>query len=988
MAAARILVAVVERRWFRVPARWGWRAGRALSLVAAVLWTVVVVVWPRLPLSDTDAGRGWQASADGTITTIVAAVVVLLLTVGLVGFQVLSPFSSRALRLIVDRWFILGLLVVSVLGVAVPLVVAADPRAAWTRWAFVGFGWALALIIMLASIMVGRVTPQALVHRAVSRAVSTVARVVRGAPGQPLVLDSHADVLIELAGAAGLADIDRRKAGVAAALVIATRARIGPDTGAVMGWVEGIASVTERANTPTQVTDLVGILAGLGIDLAASPGVYTVVAEALRGIASRARTAGHRDVARRALDALAEVTCVRLAHLLPPDPMNAREQPLSPRKPGPFAELHRRIAAGTVTAPADPDAGHDPEVVLVALDANEDTDTLTAPNSSGTPPSASTSVSATSGPVDHADLLRIVGSLATSPGVAVRAVADALATLDPVRRRRSLEIPTGPAQGSLASLDAYDLLYDTVTTFAACVAAPHPDSTGWPDGWQGTEAFGQDVARIASLARSLYRERRYSCSGIVEETLEDIAQRLRAGWTPSPEVPPDRTGWRLDTLREDPGPATVVAHALGPLVSAAFKAGFDERALTSGRRLLAAVTAAAQDGYLPAVESYSRALEAAMRDISRHHPYGTEVAHQVREATVLAGLIAEVEPLAAAGLGDPRVFKQVNDLIDYMAWSASGAGNPALLEARTWRSRLAAAGWSVAPDLIEVQDPASVPVVQRLPDPLATLAEQALERELRHGPVLAAALIITLWANAVAALRGGDRGAADRLHDLITTAGVLVDGDDEPRGGQPFFVEGRERPPGVRVLDVQVRNLCRAVVSWVEATVGAGPVDAAIPVSTGHQSLRVRSRRLLADPAFTDRRYHGLHLDGEDAVVVVEEHDGTRRLLRDAEACSENVFEWGYGGGGPYALANALVADALADLTRCPDCLGAAPLAAGLITCDGCRNTAYRFSPEDLARQLNHRVVTRLSKQPDPAATMDGADWTLTRKQLLTGATS
>lgn len=161
-----------------------------------------------------------------------------------------------------------------------------------------------------------------------------------------------------------------------------------------------------------------------------------------------------------------------------------------------------------------------------------------------------------------------------------------------------------------------------------------------------------------------------------------------------------------------------------------------------------------------------------------------------------------------------------------------------------------------------------------------------------------------------------------------------------------------------------------------------------IPASANHQNLRIRSRRLRTDPAFSDRWYHGLHLDRQDAVVVVEEHDGTRRLLRDAHARAQDVFGWGYGGSGPHALARVLVADALSDLTRCPDCFGAAPLAAGLIICGGCRNTGDRFWPEGLARQLVQRVITRLSTEPDPAARMDGADWTLTRQQLLTGATS
>lgn len=44
-------------------------------------------------------------------------------------------------------------------------------------------------------------------------------------------------------------------------------------------------------------------------------------------------------------------------------------------------------------------------------------------------------------------------------------------------------------------------------------------------------------------------------------------------------------------------------------------------------------------------------------------------------------------------------------------------------------------------------------------------------------------------------------------------------------------------------------------------------------------------------------------------VVLVVESDGSQRLLRVDEAQASDVFAWNYSGGGPHALADALVSE-------------------------------------------------------------------------------
>lgn len=80
-----------------------------------------------------------------------------------------------------------------------------------------------------------------------------------------------------------------------------------------------------------------------------------------------------------------------------------------------------------------------------------------------------------------------------------------------------------------------------------------------------------------------------------------------------------------------------------------------------------------------------------------------------------------------------------------------------------------------------------------------------------------------------------------------------------------------------------------------------------------------------------ERHYWGVP-DGEDHLVLVEEADRSRRLLRDCECRSRGRTAWGYGGTGPSNLASVLLADALGPLSYCPSCLGMIAVSGGLIS--------------------------------------------------------
>jgi hypothetical protein len=122
--------------------------------------------------------------------------------------------------------------------------------------------------------------------------------------------------------------------------------------------------------------------------------------------------------------------------------------------------------------------------------------------------------------------------------------------------------------------------------------------------------------------------------------------------------------------------------------------------------------------------------------------------------------------------------------------------------------------------------------------------------------------------------------------------------------------------------------------------------------------------------------------------MLVEEADGSRRLLRDHELRARGQFAWGYGGGGPHALAEVLVADVLDRLARCPACLGSSPCGAGVVACAHCDGTGQRRELLSASGNLFDEVTGRRDIRTEFPPSLDGADWSVPRSTLLRLATS
>jgi hypothetical protein len=122
-------------------------------------------------------------------------------------------------------------------------------------------------------------------------------------------------------------------------------------------------------------------------------------------------------------------------------------------------------------------------------------------------------------------------------------------------------------------------------------------------------------------------------------------------------------------------------------------------------------------------------------------------------------------------------------------------------------------------------------------------------------------------------------------------------------------------------------------------------------------------------------------LRGSASLVLVEEHDGSKRLLRDNESRARGQFEWGYGGTGPTTLSETLAVDVLGDLVVCPACLGGAAFTSKLVHCHKCNGTGQ--APQLFAVQMSiAEKVDTLPRDREPDQSWS-TDWTYTRREIL-----
>jgi hypothetical protein len=303
-------------------------------------------------------------------------------------------------------------------------------------------------------------------------------------------------------------------------------------------------------------------------------------------------------------------------------------------------------------------------------------------------------------------------------------------------------------------------------------------------------------------------------------------------------------------------------------------------------------------------------------------------------------------------------------------------------------------GWPINLPAHRKPDRADLPDLPALPRPLLARAEQVLQRAYSD-QTLSASVAITLWANAVAAARRADTAPAEQFGrivanyraDLVAFFELLRStaptNSDEPTGPDEPRQKGGTATPAAasHTKPMPLDSLFDAASAWVQALTEDGELREAV-VSIAKPATNTISSRMLAR-VVTTRRYFGIRSPADGPIVVVVERDGSRRYLSSVEQeYGRGGFEWGYGGGGPASLAQALLADALNDADRCPTCFGATPLTGWLITCDTCDNTGTVFPADILIARL---VSTVISKLPTTPAT-GGVEWVISQRRVLTDA--
>lgn len=932
----------VWRRWLRVKRRYQ-RSRGVLGLVlvlSAVAWGVIVWGWPGLHLLNDAGGRGLQPAVLVTAASIEAAVIVFSLAVGAIALQVMTKYSWAVVRSVLPGWFIPVLAVVVGGGVVFPLWVSFSPTQRLSTAAFAAFGWAVLLVGATVWDIAQRMNPPFISTRARWRALTILSLDPKGGKES----DAIAEVLGQLAADAELPYGEGLRVVGSYAVVLADRARHGSE-GEVAAAVRSLGDRAASVESAALASGVVRALWVLGLDQVGHPRVLGEARRELAAIGAEARRRSQRDVADAALDALASLAAARVGRALPPIGFRAPPRPVIPPPPP------RRSEAGFFPPPVFPSslAGEgDHRAGVPAVSRIERLEALD----------------------------RLVDEFVEDRGTAEDLAATLSAALP---RREGTEDLGRAARDPSAEWYDYELLRDTVDTLVSLLPSPQPSSTGWPTGWQGHGVFDADVQRLASVADGFYRQGKHVPSDLVETALEEIGVRLRAELPPAADLPFARTGWRYPpVLFEEGGIAAVTAQCLGMLMSSAFDAGFDRRALSSGLRILASATASAEGGDRDATVAYVNALIRFTLDTSLHGLEAQSQAGRHRVQVVLIGVISECDQLLDAARRQKEhvrgIYEAAEDLALALAWNTP-SGRMFDTVIAMLQARLIMAGWPVGlPSgqrrAHELDEPLTPPPARPLPAETVRDTEKLLTDWTGHPDAcrLTAAALVALWAHAACALRDGSPEEAQHIAIFLTEH--LHDYDERyAQTPAPSAAPGEEQRPGYQALDPRLRRLISAAARWCAR---ADPsITPTIPRAAGPRTVRGIARGLVSHPATSDWIYKGSQDTAGTNLVTVLMPDRSRRVLRDRDVRTGDLT-WGYSGSGPHGLSSVLLADILADLRWCRDCLGVIPLAADMITCTSCFNTGMLADTMRAQRDLLAKVISEL---PD--------EFERTRLQLL-----
>jgi hypothetical protein len=491
---------------------------------------------------------------------------------------------------------------------------------------------------------------------------------------------------------------------------------------------------------------------------------------------------------------------------------------------------------------------------------------------------------------------------------------------------------------------------------------------------------------------SLYQSGRYPPTDRAEAAIEDQVLRLvrTQQSEPTSDLPPDPIGWRVPETTLRPTATKGATVAMRELAIEAWRAGFARRALLTVRRLIAVFTVVASQGDAKRLEDVAEDLR---RAVIRTAQWGdSTIAERQQSRLLVLALAPEFSTLGreVARLNDDAVWESIFGVLDTIGWSPRGSAAEAAAEIYLH----VLAGLGTPPDepcfghpwdLVSWGCHPTSPADQ-LPDHMRL----QLCRELKMSgtleePRLALLTIVALWRDAIVS---ETHERAEALRDAVRER--ILD-----HGRRDFEIDelwdpaeiGKDRPPRFdqplvhwRVYDVAV-----AASRWAEAPANGDTAKPILPpVTTPDSHLWAMIENQGARSLVDERDYWGVEY-GEDELVLIQEADRSRRLMRDCECRARSRVNWGYGGNGPYDLASLLVADALGPLAYCPSCFGTIGAAAGLIQCPVCAD-GMRPGLWEMQCACNW-LTSRLAQTPGllrmTEDTPPGAQWHFRRTDLL-----
>jgi hypothetical protein len=944
-----------------------------------------------------------------TLATIAAASIVLALTAALVGLQMLSRYGSRASRMVMDEPVGILLVVAGILGVGFPLWATVEPWSWLTTLGFASFSWSLFALSIASYLTLSRLNPQWLTLSTVSRAFPLP---LSATDELFLRLGRMQSTLLEIAAGTDQAELGWRVTLRAIALVCLGRHRIDAKKAELLQLVDTLVERTRSPNTakgpPDETATFLSLLALASDDSDVALAVVKAVHELVQGDIQQ-----HQPVRRSLLDEAAGLVTDRLQVLLDPTAIDwlVAQEPIEQEARG----LVLHLPEGRVVT-EDVETGHPELAIPNHVDWDVIQGWLTTPlapdRKEWTMLSALVPSYLAKGSEEPEKVVELIDVLSTL----VEPDTDQFfaANIGDEEGRTGDRTPEDSTQGTVVDKteeekpsraawaetvkerhrqsDAYDLLEEGVALLVSACAAPTPDDISWPGGWRGVNALQEDIERLSSIGVSLYKQGLYPPTDRVERAIEMIGARLVRGQRSDLQADElsNLTGWRVRETALEHTTAHSATDALRELAIEAWRAGFGRRSLLTIRRLISIITVVIENGDPGLLEDIAEDLQLSVIRTAKWTD--DHLAERARSRQLVLGIAPELMAFGQTVKShtNDELWRQVFITVDTIAWSPADSE----IEAATDIYLYFLSGTDPA-DERNVGRPWDIVHWERRPvcQPRELLPK--VREHLLHGlqyeansdqPGIALLDVIALWRDV---LLQDDRQTLEVFRDALTEH-VLDRGRRDfelPTLWSPTASDRAPQFDGPRI-HWRLFDVASEAYRWACKRLDTGEATPAVlpPVTTPDAHLRSLITTFGAEKLVDERQYWGIE-SGDDYLVVVEEVDRSRRLLRDCEERARAQFTWGYGGTGPHNLGSALVADILGTLAYCPSCFGAIAAGGGLVKCPSCDGDGLQNDLWSLHRACYH-VTASLPKKPDPSlqesgSAPSGAQWRLSRTDLL-----